>query len=180
MKESFSLLFKELKTNDEFQKKIILGLTGAIFGIIITYIYYPKIPYRLGLIDSPSIYKRIVVYKIEQPNVVKKGKLYVFPFFKDTRYHKKGEIFVKYAKCLAGDKLEVKGLKYYCNGKYFASAVTKDSKGVPVKHFIYNGIIPQDKIFMYAPHPHSYDSRYWGFLNKDKIIGDVKWQVMDW
>lgn len=178
--KSLSLLFKELKTNFDFQKKFILGILGAIFGIIITYFLYPKIPYRIGLIDTPSIYKKIVIYRLEKPGKIERDKLYIFLFPYNTKYYKKGELFIKYAKCLPGDKLEVKGLKYYCNGKYFATAKKTDSKGVPVKHFVYNGIVPAGKVFMYAPHPRSYDSRYWGFLDTDKITGEVKWVVMDW
>jgi conjugal transfer pilin signal peptidase TrbI len=180
IKENFILLYKELKTNYDFQRKFLLGLVGAIFGIIITYIYYPKIPYRLGLIDTPSIYKKIVIYELKQPVDIQRDKLYVFSFSKDTRYFKKGDLFIKYTKCLPGDKLEVKGLKYYCNGKYFATAQKTDSKGRPVKHFVYSGIVPDGKVFMYAPHPRSYDSRYWGFLDEDKIIGEVKWQLLNW
>jgi len=171
-----------LKEDNSFARKFLLGLSGAIFGIIITYIYYPKISYRIGLIDSPSIFERIVIYKKIDPEKVKiqKDKLYVFPLEKNTLYYKKGTMFIKYAKCLPGDKLQVKGLKYYCNGKYFAEARTTDSKGKPVKHFVYNGIIPKGKVFMYAPHPRSYDSRYWGFLDENDITGEVVWEVLKW
>jgi len=177
---NFKLLINELKHNTSFQRKFLLGLSGAIFGIIITYIYYPKIHYRIGLIDTPSIYEKIVIYELKKPDEVIKNKMYVFKFPYSTKYYKKGELFIKYAKCLPGDKLEVRGYKYYCNGKYFATAVKTDSKGEPVKHFEYNGTIPQNKYFMYAPHPQSYDSRYWGFLDKKEIIGVVKWHLMDW
>ena len=170
------------RRNNKFREKILFSLFGAFIGIILSYIYYPKFSYRLGLIDSPSIFERIVIYKIIDKDSLKlqRNQLYIFPFQKNTIYHKKGEIFIKYAKCLPGDKLEVKGLKYFCNGKYFATARTKDSKGRAIKHFVFSGIIPNNSVFMYAPHPRSYDSRYWGFLDKDKIIGVVKWNLLRW
>jgi len=173
-------IMRNLKSNPDFQRKFLLGLSGATFGIIITYVYFPKIPYRIGLINTPSVYEKVVVYELRNPLNLKKDKLYVFKFPKDTPYYKKGEMFIKYTKCLAGDKLEVKGLKYFCNGKYFGMALTHDSKGKSIKHFVYNGIIPKGKVFMFAPHPKSYDSRYWGFLNKKEIIGEVKWKILDW
>ena len=175
-------IFEILKKDISFQRKFLLGLSGMIFGIIITYIYYPKQPYRIGFIDTPSIFERIVVYKLINPEKagIQKGKIYVFPLEKNTKYYKKGTMFIKYAECLPGNTLNVKGLKYYCNGKYFATAQKTDSKGIPVKHFVYNGVIPKGKVFMYAPHPRSYDSRYWGFLDESDIKGVVVWKVLKW
>ncbi len=175
-------IFEILKKDISFQRKFLLGLSGMIFGIIITYIYYPKQPYRIGLIDTPSIFERVVIYKLINLDEIKikRGNLYVFPLEKNTKYYKKGTMFIKYAECLPGDTLKVKGLKYYCNGKYFATAQKTDNKGIPVKHFVYNGIIPKGKVFMYAPHPRSYDSRYWGFLDENDIKGVVVWKVLKW
>ncbi len=175
-------LIKALREDKDFARKFLLGLTGAIFGIILTYIYYPKIPYRIGLIDTPSVYKKIVVYELKSPNnlQIKRDKLYVFRLPIQTRYYSKGTLFVKYAKCLPGDILEVKGFKYYCNGKLIAIARKTDSKGVPVKHFEYNGTIHKGKYFMYAPHPRSFDSRYWGFVDKKDFVGEVKWSLVEW
>ena len=65
-------LLKELRDNSSFAKKILLGISGAIFGIIITYIYYPKITYRIGIISTPSIYEKIVVYELKNVDKVKK------------------------------------------------------------------------------------------------------------
>ena len=189
----YQLFKKELLYNKKFQRKFYLGLSGAILGVFVSYHYLSKIPYRIGLIDSPSIYRKIAIYKIINPNnlytnmnkfytrnniyfdIIEKNKLYVFGLPKDTKYYKKDTEFIKYAKCLAGDKLEVKGYDYYCNNHKFATARKTDSKGIPVKHFVFNGVIPQGKIFMYAPHPHSYDSRYWGFADIKNIKGKVVW-----
>jgi signal peptidase I len=147
-----------------------------IFGIIITYYLYPLQPYRIGVIDTPSIYKKVVVYKkINNPSKVEKNRLYVFKLPVNTKYYKKGTLFIKYAKCLPGEKLEVKGFNFYCNGKFIAKAKPTDIKGVKVKHFEYNGTVPPNEVFMYAPHPRSFDSRYWGFVPFNKIIGEGIW-----
>ena len=181
MLKRYFKLDKRVWQDQKFLYKFFLGLSGAILGYYLTIIYYPLQPYRIGLVDSPSIYTKLVMYKKINPLGIKfdiiKDNLYIFEFPKDTSYYKKGTEFVKYAKCLPGDKLEVKNLKYYCNGKYIDKARTKDSKGREVKPFVFNGIIPENKIFMYAPHPKSYDSRYWGFLDKNKIKGIVIWKL---
>ena len=171
--------FKKMWEDKKFQRIFWLGFAGMIMGWWITKIYYPMQPYRLGIITTDSIFKHITWWKKINPEntIIKKDNLYVFYFPKDTPYFKKGELFYKYAKCVAGDKLEVRGLKYYCNGKYIDTARTHDSKGKKVSHFIFNGIIPQGKVFMWAPHPHSYDSRYWGLLDTKKIIGVGIWAI---
>lgn len=178
----FKNLIDNLKNDVSFARKFLLGLSGAIFGIIITYTYYPQIPYRIGLIDTPSVYKKIVIYKLEKPDdiKIKKNGMYVFKLPVETKYYPKGDLFIKYAKCLPGERLEVKGLKFYCNGTLIAIARKTDSKGVPVKHFEYNGTIPKGEYFMYAPHPRSFDSRYWGFVPKKNFVGEVEWSLLNW
>ncbi len=171
-----------LREDKAFAKKFLLGISGMIFGIIITYIYYPQIPYRIGLIDTPSIFKKAVIYKIESPDdlKIKRERLYVFKLPVETIYYKKGYMFIKYAKCLPGDYLETRGVKFFCNKKLIAVARKTDSKGKPVKHFEYNGTIPEGKYFMFAPHPRSFDSRYWGFVDKKDFVGEEKWVLLNW
>jgi len=181
--EFFKNLIKDLRKNSDFARKFLLGLSGAIFGILITYYLYPLQPYRIGLIDTPSIFKKVVIYKMDKiyPNFdIIKDRLYVFKLPYETPYYKKGTLFIKYAKCVAGDRLEVKGLNFYCNGKLIAVAKKTDSKGIPVTHFEYNGTIPDGYFFAYAPHPRSYDSRYWGLVPIKNVVGEGILELGDW
>jgi type IV secretory pathway protease TraF len=35
-----------------------------------------------------------------------------------------------------------------------------------VDYFHYDGPVPSGKVFVMAPHPRSFDSRYWGFVDE--------------
>ncbi|MCR6574441.1 signal peptidase I [Campylobacter insulaenigrae] len=150
----------------------ILFLVGGFFVN-----YFGK-SYGLGIVKSKSISEYIVIYKrdISKENSFK-DKIVYFTFPKDTPYYKKNEKFAKYVRCEAGDVLSTSYLNYYCNGKFLGSALTTDSKNNKVDNFVFNGIIPEGKYFVLGTHPKSYDSRYWGFIDKELIKGVVIWKI---
>ncbi|EAL3751808.1 S26 family signal peptidase, partial [Campylobacter coli] len=43
------------------------------------------------------------------------------------------------------------------------------------EQFIFNGVIPKDKFFVMGTHPRSFDSRYWGFVDRKDIKGVSIW-----
>ena len=91
--------------------------------------------------------------------------------FKGSRYYRKGTMMVKFVRCLPGQDLEVRGRDFYCDGEYLGRAKDRDSQGNPAPLFVWHGIIPEGEYFVMAPHPDSYDSRYWGFVRSDEVIG---------
>lgn len=94
-----------------------------------------------------------------------------FPVYFKDKYFKNADYLVKILACDEGHYLNVDEKKnYYCDGEYLGKAVDTDSLGKPVNHFVWNGIIPKGKAFVIGTHPRSYDSRYFGFIDKDKII----------
>ncbi|WP_325099558.1 S26 family signal peptidase [Campylobacter sp. TTU-622] len=60
-------------------------------------------------------------------------------------------------------------MKYYCDNVFLGIAQKTDKDGNKVEQFIFNGVIPKDKFFVMGTHPRSFDSRYWGFVDK-KIL----------
>ncbi|MHB1664234.1 MAG: S26 family signal peptidase [bacterium] len=104
------------------------------------------------------------------------GAFFVFKF-KGTSLYPKGSLFVKYMRCVPGDKLKTVKInnhyRYYCNGKYlgYGRNYSEHGKGFKLPHFIFNGIIPKDRYFAMGTAWDSYDSRYWGFVRKKEIIG---------
>ncbi len=82
---------------------------------------------------------------------------------KETRTFKT-RILVKQVACLPGDRLTVKGRKFYCNGRYLCTAKIKALDGEKIKHFKFNGVIPKGYFFAYGKDKNSYDSRYYGLV----------------
>ena len=66
--------------------------------------------------------------------------------------------------CGPGQRLSVKGLDYFCDDRWFATAKTQTHDGFPLEPFVFNGIIPEGKAFAWGSHPDSFDSRYWGLV----------------
>ena len=85
----------------------------------------------------------------------------------------KTRILVKQIACLPGDKLTVKGRKFYCNGRYLCTAKIKALDGEKIKHFKFNGIIPRGYFFAFGNDINSYDSRYYGLMPFKTIIAQA-------
>lgn len=151
-------------TNHRWIKIYILIFAFSFFSFL-----FSKFIGYFSFITSPSVNARYVfVYKLK--NNFKKNDLIVFKF-KGSSYYEKDFPMVKYVKCLPGEYLQVKGLDFYCNGEFIGTAKTKDSKGFPVEPFVYNDVIPDNHYFVMGIHKDSYDSRYWGFVEKESVIG---------
>ena len=53
-------------------------------------------------------------------------------------------------------------------------ALLKDGEGKSLKPYVFNGVIPNNKYFVSGIHPKSWDSRYFGFIDKNRIIATAK------
>ena len=67
--------------------------------------------------------------------------------------------------CVAGDLLRYERGAHFCNGKYLGQVLKRDSQSVPLPEFIWNGPVPEGKVFLTGDHVRSFDSRYFGFVN---------------
>lgn len=85
----------------------------------------------------------------------------------------RGQTVVKKIVGFPGDLLTVRGEDFFVNGRYVGTAERSDSNGNAVTHVKFWGSIPPERYFVMGTMPHSYDSRYWGFLEERWIIGSV-------
>jgi signal peptidase I/conjugal transfer pilin signal peptidase TrbI len=84
---------------------------------------------------------------------------------------KKSEEMLKVIGCNEGDQLTVDAeKKFYCNSEYLVRAKDISLKGEPLQHFVFNGQIPKGAMFVIGQHKDSYDSRYFGFVDKNRIL----------
>lgn len=130
------------------------------------------IPYKISVTLTPSL-KHRVYWLIRNPDKVVRGD-YVLFRHKELSARmgmKKSEDVMKILGCNEGDLLTVDAeKKFYCNGEYLVRAKDISLKGEPLQHFVFNGTIPKGVMFVMGQHKDSYDSRYFGFVDKSRIL----------
>lgn len=154
-------------------KALIAIVVFLIFYTIISFISYF---YGIGVIHTKSIDKDVFIYKKKIDENLSNALIY-FTLPVQTRLFNKGSSFGKYVKCQGGQTLTTKHLSYYCDGVFLGKAKTTDINGKSVENFIFNGIIPYNQFFVMGTHERSFDSRYWGFVNKKDIKGVAIWAI---
>ncbi|MEA3373742.1 MAG: S26 family signal peptidase [Campylobacterota bacterium] len=156
----------------------ILLVVGTIFWMSALFAFKQNFNFHVNL--TPSLpFTFLVTNKTVDNTDLTKRAIVEFPLGFDSPYkkYKKDSMFAKQLACVPGDLLETKGLEYYCNDFLIATALTHDSKGKAItQYFNFNGVVPEGQYFARGIHSHSYDSRYWGFLEKKQITGVGVWQ----
>jgi signal peptidase I len=150
-------------------KKIIVVFIMLMGGYII--VDFLGSNYILGINDSGSLSDKIFLVN-KKERKFSSGDIVAFHYSgEEYLNYKKGKLFAKIATCMPGQLLEKKGNSFYCDSKEVARALRVDSKLQRLPEFEYSGIIPQGNYFFTTPHPKSFDSRYFGFVKKDQIVG---------
>ena len=130
------------------------------------------LPYKISVTLTPSL-KHRVYWLIRNPDKVVRGD-YVLFRHKELSARmgmKKSEDVMKILGCNEGDLLTVDAdKKFYCNGEYLVRAKDFSLKREPLQHFVFNGQVPKGVMFVMGQHKDSYDSRYFGFVDKSRIL----------
>ncbi|MBI4587749.1 MAG: signal peptidase I [Candidatus Rokubacteria bacterium] len=102
---------------------------------------------------------------IRQPQ---RGDIIVFKYPWDEKRD-----FIKRVIALAGEEVTVRGRTVYVNGKSLDESYAVYSNSPPHSGVEYGPVVvPSDSYFMMGDNrDNSQDSRYWGFLKRDKIRG---------
>jgi len=158
----------------EIVKKDILPVYIILF-IIAHGIFLFQKNYSLGISFTPSLPYNIF-FVDKKDTQFKKNDLIVFNYpGKNVYMYQTGEKFVKIAKCFSNEILTInKNKEYFCNGELIGKAHLHDTEGKKLSIFNFNGPIPKDKYFVVGTHLKSWDSKYWGFVSQENIIGKAK------
>lgn len=130
------------------------------------------LPYKFSVTMTPSL-KHRVYWLIRHPDYVGKGEYVLFRHkeLADRLGMQKLEEMMKLIGCDEGDQLIVDAeKKFYCNGEYLVRAKDFSLKGESLQHFVFNGRVPKGAMFVMGEHKDSYDSRYFGFVDKSRIL----------
>jgi len=145
-------------------------LLAFIIPTLITWGFASR--YKIGINLDHSLTCRLFI--VEKGVMPVKGECIAFRC-KDLRpYFQEGIMFIKRLVGIPGDRIEVSpdGKSFYLNGKFVARAKDTDKQGNPVApaRFEDKTLCPTC-YFVLGDHPRSYDSRYWGYMWKDQIVG---------
>lgn len=88
-------------------------------------------------------------------------------------YHR-GKLFIKKIGCRSGQHLLIKDLEVVCDEQKIATIFQKNSEGNLLPQYSYDGIIPDDKFFALGEHVKSFDSRYFGLVDKSQIVNSAR------
>jgi signal peptidase I/conjugal transfer pilin signal peptidase TrbI len=130
------------------------------------------LPYKISVTLTPSL-KHRVYWLVRNPERVGKGDFVLFRHQELTTRMgmKRSEDVMKILGCNEGDLLAVDAEKrFYCNGEYLVRAKDYSLKGEPLRHFVYRGTVPKGFMFVMGEHKDSYDSRYFGLVDKSRIL----------
>ena len=130
--------------------------------------------YQIGINQSKSVKGTVFLLNKDVKNIDNYEYVVLLYDADDYMNYTKGKKFIKKIICKSGDNLDFLETKnnyeYFCNNILIAQAFKRDSKNNPLPHFNFKGTIPKDKYFVIGTHPKSFDSRYWGFVDREKII----------
>ena len=166
-------------------KKVrISKMTWAVLVVLVLLIGM-LIPGRICITLTPSLNKRVFWLSYNVENIQRND--YVL-FSLDTgrlspdvsipdEVRKGDEVrAMKRVACVSGDLLNVVGQDYYCNNTFIGRSKLLSIKGEKLTPFIYNGIVPEGFVFLTGDHPDSYDSRYYGFIDRMTFQGHA-WAI---
>lgn len=150
----------------------ITGLIwGAVMGLIMIFAAFAMLGISVGI--NPTESQPYRFFLILKKASFKHGDLVAFRF-PGSRYYKEGLLFVKEIEGIPGDHLAVRQDRTaWLNGEFLDKVRATDSQGRPVEPYLYDGIIPEGRYFLYASAPKSYDSRYYGLIERERVVGRV-------
>ena len=157
----------------EYAEALFLALLLALFirTFVVQAFRIPSGSMIPALLVGDQILVDKLVYKFRKPE---RGDVMVFKFPEDETRD-----FIKRLIGMPGDKLEVSNRTVYINDKRLDESAYAYHES-PVQDDFHAGlrdnygptIIPEKKYFMMGDNrENSQDSRFWGFLSEDKIVG---------
>ncbi|MEK6658577.1 MAG: signal peptidase I [Campylobacterota bacterium] len=142
-----------------------------VFFLVCIYFIGVAFGYNILLSNTSSLPYFLFV-KTPNKEDLKTGSIVTFIYkYKDYYKYKVGQNFTKKIGCSQGEELKTVDNQFFCNGKFIGVAAIKDGVGNELEVQDYNEIIPNGKYFMIGTNPKSFDSKYYGYIDKSDISG---------
>ncbi len=146
----------------------VISLNGAAY-----------LPDKIAINPTPSAPKGL--YWISQSADIKRGDMVIVSvpdtykkFVVERGYLAPNIPLIKQIVALKGDTVCSKNRQIFVNNLYMATALSTDSMGRTMPHWFGCLTLTSKQFFALMRAPNSLDSRYFGALNLDQIIGIAK------
>jgi conjugal transfer pilin signal peptidase TrbI len=117
------------------------------------------LPYRVFLIDKWD-------------KDLERGELFAFRTMTMEPFVANGTTVIKTLRGMPGDEIRVDG-EVYVNGVWYGELLDGHLQkiGKSAADLVRVQIVPPGHLFAMGEHPRSYDSRYWGFVEQELVVG---------
>jgi len=160
-----------MNIDDAQKKRAMIALAVMVPAVILCLWTGKRIFYSI----SPSLsYKLFWLTPVKSGQEIQLGDYVLFPAPKaysqlaGINLHDSAKA-MKQLKCKDGQTLTVQGLQFFCDNIFIGMAKEKTLSGRPLTLFVFNGVIPDGKLFVMGSHRDSYDSRYMGFIDRNSV-----------
>ena len=137
---------------------------------LIVFYYLGVAPHLTVAVTGSLRYKLFWTDLAPDVSKISKGSYVRFELHHPLLVNPVTHMAIKEVVCAGGDSLRVDDHKqYFCNEQALGAAKDKALTGALLKHFVFNGVVPQDALFVMGHHKDSLDSRYVGFVNRSMV-----------
>lgn len=140
-----------------------------IFASLAAGLLVYNIPVRITIATTNSVKYKVFWTSSPDAEPLKRGMYVRSSKFIDLQsYESKQYSIIKKIGCMSGDRLVEKNGSYYCNDIFFCKAIPGNN------NFHFDGIIPDESVFLVGDSQTSYDSRYFGLAKTGEIDALLK------
>lgn len=145
----------------------VLFIAGAAFASRYRIGYDPQV---LSCIPEFNVYLLDL-----KDRSLERGALFAFKAERMEPVWEEGTRMVKYLYGMPGDRVEIDRYeRVFINGENVATGLFVAHKvGKRKKDFMGKGELAEDSYWFFGSSPTSFDSRYWGHVHSDQVIGRV-------
>ncbi len=155
------------------KKRTILLLSLLLAGFAGSFL-----PGRISVTLTPSV-KHRVWWLSQDTSKVQRGQYVLFHLpssnlkgmsVPETVVNGQDIRAIKRVGCDEGETLSQKKRDFFCGDEFLGHAKETSQKGEPLAPFLFTGKIPAGEVFLVGDHPDSFDSRYFGLIEKSNYL----------
>lgn len=153
----------------------VLALAATAAVLVVAELVLPPLvaTYKVSLDVQEASCIPWMAFLVKKGDVanLRRGELVQFTAPEDIGRKKGGKQFIKFVAGMPGDRLEVKNDTVYVNGQYWGGVWGLAELVKPERYFDRNVVVPPGKVLMLSVARKSFDGRYWGFVDQERLVG---------